>query len=81
MENSISAKWVTIKAACLYSGLSIRLIQDYVKDGIVVSSHVTKPGARRGRTLIELSSFDEFIRNGIGGKAEISLNLKKSDAP
>lgn len=77
MENSISANWLTLKAASIYSGLSTRLIQDYVKDGLVVSSHVTKPGARRGRTLIELPSLDAFIRRGVGGKANINLNSRK----
>jgi len=71
---SIRASWLTLQAAAIYSGLSLRLIQDYVKAGLVVASHVTKPGARRGRTLIEVASLERFIREGIGGKANITLN-------
>ena len=77
---TIRANWLTLKAAATYSGLSIRLIQDYVKTGLVVASHVTKPGASRGRTLVELASLDRFIRQGIGGKADIKLNTHREDS-
>lgn len=77
---SIRAGWLTLQAAATYSGLSLRLIQDYVKDGLVVASHVTKPGASRGRTLVELASLERFIREGIGGKAAIRLNSNRDGA-
>lgn len=69
--------WLTIKAAAIYSGLSTRLIQDYVREGLVLASHVTKPGASRGRTLVELASLDAFIREGVGGKAPLKMNLRR----
>ena len=67
--------WATYKKAHAYSGLSIRLLQDFVREGLVRSSIVLKPGAKRGVRLIDLASLDALIERGVGLKAEVPMNL------
>jgi hypothetical protein len=71
-------RWGNYKQARDHSGLSIRLLQDFVKDGLVRSSVVTKPGAKRGVRLLDLQALDEFIERGIGGKSELKMNLNRN---
>lgn len=70
-------RWGNYKTARTHSGLSIRLLQDYVKDGLIRSSVVTKPGASRGVRLIDLNSLDAFIEAGIGAKTELAMNFNR----
>lgn len=70
------ARWATYKQAARYSGLSTRLLQDFVKDGLISSSLVRKPGAGRGVRLIDLHSLDEFIEQGLHFKAELAMNRR-----
>jgi hypothetical protein len=67
-------RWGHYKRAELHSGLSTRLLQDYVRLGLIRSSVVTRPGAKRGVRLIDLHSLDEFIEAGIGKKTELAMN-------
>ncbi len=57
-------RWLNLKAASRYSGLSLRLLQDYVRLGFVVSYLAKRPGAARGRRLIDRLSLDRFIQTG-----------------
>lgn len=66
------AKWATYKVASQYSGLSTRLLEDLVKDGLVTSSLVRRPGCVRGVRLLELNSLQAFIESGIGVKTDMS---------
>lgn len=74
-------KWGTYKQARDYSGLSIRLLEDYVNQGLVRSSRLTKPGASRGVRLIDLLSLDEFIEAGVGRPpTELAMNLNRNNS-
>ena len=73
----IFPRWLTIKGAAIYSGLSERTIQNYIKADVIISSNVVLPGASRGRRLIERISLDAFIEKGIGGKSLIAMNQVK----
>jgi len=75
-EHQIVPRWLTLKGAAIYSGLSERTIENYIKADLVVSSNVVMPGNSRGRRLIERASLDAFIERGIGGKSEIAMNRK-----
>jgi hypothetical protein len=74
-EHQIVPRWLTLKGAAIYSGLSERTIANYIKADLVVSSNVVMPGNSRGRRLIERTSLDAFIERGIGGKSDIAMNL------
>lgn len=74
-------RWGNYKQARSNSGLSIRLLQDYVKDGLIRSSVVTKPGSRRGVRLIDLHSLDALIEAGVGKPPIIlAMNLNRGKA-
>ena len=64
--NNTTPRWGNYKQARNYSGLSIRLLQDYVSSELIRSSIVVKPGSRRGVRLIDLHSLDELIEAGVG---------------
>jgi len=73
---AIERRWLTIEGAAIYSGLSGRTIQNYVKDGLVRSSNVITPGATRGRRLIDRESLDKFIESGLQTpKTELKMNV------
>ena len=72
------AKWATYKVASQYSGLSTRLLEDLVKDGLVTSSLVRRPGCARGVRLLELNSLEAFIESGIGMKTDMRALVRSS---
>ncbi|HEY1122256.1 MAG TPA: hypothetical protein VGE67_11680 [Haloferula sp.] len=72
--HAIAPRWLTFKGASLYSGLSVRLLQDHVKAGRIIASNVTAPGATRGRRLLSRESLDELIEEGIGKVSTLSMN-------
>lgn len=76
-KNIIKPEWLSINDSSIYSGLSGRCLQNYVADKLVVAAHVKRPGATRGRTLIERKSLDDLIRRSIGEKATIAMNSKQ----
>lgn len=63
--NSTQPRWLTLKGASDYSGLSVRLLADLIKDQELVSALVRRKGRRSGRRLIERESLDSFISQGI----------------
>jgi hypothetical protein len=75
-EHGVLPRWANYKQASAYSGLSTRVLQDYVRDGLIRSSLVRKPGAKRGVRIVDLTSLDALIEQGIGAKSEIVMNLK-----
>lgn len=72
-------RWGNYKQARNHTGMSIRLLQDYVKVGLIRSSVVTKPGATRGVRLIDIQSLDELIEAGVGKPAtSLAMNLNRN---
>ena len=79
MKTKTRSRWGTYRQAEENSGLSIRLLQDYVRHNLVRSALVRKPGAKRGVRLIDLNSLDEFIEKGVGDMSEIEMNAKRQN--
>lgn len=73
-HKSNASRWGTYQDARRHSGLSIRLLQDYVRANLVRSSLVRKPGAKRGVRLLDLASLDEFIERGVGASCQLAFN-------
>lgn len=73
-STSIVPRWLTLKGAAIYSGLSERTIENYIKADLIISSNVVMPGASRGRRLVERESLDAFIEQFIGGRSDIAMN-------
>lgn len=71
-----AARWFTVSNASQYSGINTRTLQNYIKDELIVSSTVKRPGAARGRRLICRESLDAFIEAGIGKSADIDFTKK-----
>jgi len=76
-NTTATPRWGQYKQARIHSGLSIRLLQDFVSNNLIRSSVVTKPGAKRGVRLIDLHSLDEFIERGVGQKTELEMNVNR----
>jgi hypothetical protein len=77
MQKQTPPRWGNYKQARDHSGLSIRLLQDFVKARLIRSSVVIKPGATRGVRLIDLHSLDEYIERGVEAKVDLAMNLKR----
>jgi len=75
-HTTATPRWGNYQQARHYTGLSVRLLQDFVKAGLIRSALVKKPGTQRGVRLIDLRSLDEFIERGVGGKVELEMNQK-----
>jgi hypothetical protein len=78
-QHTRTPRWGNYKQARDHSGLSIRLLQDFVKDNLIRSSVVIKPGAKRGVRLIDLRSLDELIEQGIGMKVSLKMNADREE--
>lgn len=70
MSDTSKPRWGNYRQAAKRSGLSIRLLQDYVSSHLVRSSVVLKPGASRGVRLIDLESLEAFIEAGVAKTVE-----------
>jgi hypothetical protein len=81
-KDPITPRWLTLASAARYCGLSERTIENYIKDGLIVSANVIRPGASRGRRLVDRCSLDSFIESQIGRTCEIAMNRhrKRTDA-
>jgi hypothetical protein len=66
-NDTISPRWATYLQSSKYSGLSTRLLEELVKDGVITSSLARRPGRARGIRLLDLRSIDAYIATGIGG--------------
>lgn len=77
-NDTIKPRWATYLQSSSYSGLSTRLLEELVKDGIITSSLARRPGRARGIRLIDLRSLDSYIETGIGGKSDMSALLRGS---
>ena|ERR1035437_3813740 len=76
--------WFSVTSAARYSGLSRALIYEHIRDEMLVSSTVKRPGRRRGRRLVERASLDRLIEAGIGGKARTTperISLQPATLP
>ena len=76
-EESTAPRWLTLKAASIYSGLNIRTLQNYISEELIISSTVKRLGASRGRRLVCRQSLDTFIEAGIGQNADVTFMPKK----
>jgi hypothetical protein len=64
MQNHlIPPRWGTYAVASRFSGLSTRLLEDLVKDELVISSLARRPGRSRGIRLIDLESLQNYIQS------------------
>lgn len=64
-----------IHQAALYSGVSSRLIENWIRAGLIRSSNVIAPGSTRGRRLIDRESIDAFIEAGVSNPpARLAMN-------
>lgn len=67
--------WGGIAQAAERSGVSGRLIEEWINDGLVRASNVKRPGATRGRKLVDLWSLFDFIERGINEPpAKLTMN-------
>ncbi len=77
-KNTFKPRWAQYPGAARHSGLSTRLLEELVKEGIIVSSLVRRPGRTRGVRLIDLHSLDAYIESGVGGKTDMTVLQRKS---
>lgn len=76
----IQPRWLGVADAATYSGVSQRLLENWVRDGLVVASLVRAPGKAKGRRLIDRESIDRHIEAGIGRFTELAMNKPKGAA-
>ena len=70
--NALEPRWAPLQGAAHYSGLSQRLIEIAVRDGLIRSALARRPGASRGRRLVDLRSLDAWIEQGLGEKCDLT---------
>ncbi|WP_419529552.1 helix-turn-helix domain-containing protein [Haloferula sp.] len=76
------SRWLPLKKASIYSGLSARTLQNYIRKGLIKSSNVIAPGSSRGRRLIDRESLDAFIEAGVNRSAtKLNMNSIRGDSP
>ena len=72
---NIVPRWFGIQQSAIYSGVSARLVENRIRDGLVRSSNVLTPGSTRGRRLIDRESLDSFIEAGVAnGPTKLAMN-------
>jgi len=77
-KENITPKWLKLRDAEKYSGLSTRSLHYFIADNLIVSSLVKKRGNERGQRLIDVASLDAFIKAGIGKRTDLKMNNPKS---
>jgi hypothetical protein len=75
-QKILQPRWLSYQGASDYCSLSARDIQELVKLKLVRSKNVLKPGAERGRRVIDRLSLDEYIE-GQGDEISDAASRRK----
>jgi excisionase family DNA binding protein len=72
----IAPRWLTLKAAAVYSGVSEQTIRNWAKAGHLTLHNVTVMGGR-GRVLVDRLELDALIESYAGAPAsKLAMNEK-----
>jgi len=78
VQTAPPARWLSVKSAAAYCGVSDRTLETWDAKGLIRSSNVVMPGASKGRRLIDRESLDAFIESHIATPpAVLAMNGKK----
>lgn len=81
VTTTTQTRWAPLSIAARYCGLSERHLQTLISERLIASSLVKRPGASRGRRLVDLRSLDEWIETGLfetGQRPCIAAELGKT---
>lgn len=71
---NVKPRWLTYQSASIYSGVSVRTLQNWEKAGHFQTANVCPMGGR-GRRLIDREQLDGFIESFVGApKSRIAMN-------
>jgi hypothetical protein len=73
---AIAARWLSLKGAGIYAGLSVQTIRNWAKAGHLTLHNVTVMGGR-GRVLVDRLELDALIESYAGAPAsKLAMNEK-----
>ncbi len=73
-KHAITARWLSLKQAAHYSGLTDRTLRNYAQAGLLTLHRVIQPGALRGTVRIDRLKLDALIEGSIAPASELSMN-------
>ena len=69
--------WAGSKEAAARSGFSSRHIEELARKGLIRSSLIKRPGAKRGRRLYDMNSLFAYIEAGVNQpKAKLAMDSR-----
>jgi helix-turn-helix protein len=60
-DMDLQPRWLRVKAACAYSGISRAKLYPMLAEGLIKSVSVVSAGRKRGFRVIDRYSIDEFL--------------------
>jgi hypothetical protein len=75
--HALTARWLSLKQAAQYSGLTDRTLRNYAQAGLLTLHRIIQPGAARGTVRIDRLKLDALIEGSIAPASELSMNKAK----
>lgn len=76
-KHTLAARWLSLKQAAQYSGLTDRTLRNYAQAGLLTLHRIIQPGAARGTVRIDRLKLDALIEQSIAPASELSMNQTK----
>jgi hypothetical protein len=75
--HALTARWLSLKQAAQYSGLTDRTLRNYAQAGLLTLHRIIQPGAGRGAVRIDRLKLDTLIEESIAPATDLSMNKTK----
>lgn len=71
-----AARWLSLKQAAQYSGLTDRTLRNYAQAGLLTLHRIVQPGAARGTVRIDRMKLDALIEDSVAPASVLGMNVK-----
>jgi hypothetical protein len=77
-KHAPAARWLSLKQAAQYSGLTDRTLRNYAHTGLLTLHRIIQPGAARGTVRIDRLKLDALIEDSVAPASVLGMNVKKA---
>jgi hypothetical protein len=77
-HHATTARWLSLKQAAQYSGLTDRTLRNYAQSGLLTLHRIIQPGAARGTVRLDRLKLDALIEDSVAPASVLGMNVKKA---
>lgn len=73
-KRDTAARWLSLKQAAQYSGLTDRTLRNYAEAGLLTLHRIIQPGAERGTVRLDRLKLDALIEASVAPASVLGMN-------